>query len=131
MKTKIDIIRETASFYNLNNRGVNTLGGCSYLTDSGTMCAVGRCMTNPTPTMFSSVKSLRDRVPGRGEAAELDLEAFLKPEYRGHDLDFWMDVQNLHDHAHNWDEEGLTEFGVAKVNQLLKKYILDDINFYY
>ena len=43
-KTTVEIIEETANFYNLTNRGLNPFGDCVYRTDDGKMCAVGRCL---------------------------------------------------------------------------------------
>ena len=42
MKTKEEIIKETAEFYNIENRAYEA-GSCLYHTKENKMCAVGRC----------------------------------------------------------------------------------------
>lgn len=120
--TKLEIIEETAAFYNKNNRGTAYPNGtgalCEYLTKDGRMCAVGRCMIAPKNDMIGSICTvnanlLRDNLGG--------LEAALKPEYRGHDIDFWMKLQGFHDNVAYWDENGLTQEGL-KHKQFLIKY---------
>lgn len=60
MKTKTQIIEETANFYNSGNRAAveteNTTNTCEYLTKDGRMCAVGRCLIDP--------KAASQAVPG-------------------------------------------------------------------
>ena len=106
--TKQEIIKETAEFYNLGNRGKN--GGdthmCQYLSSEGNMCAVGRCIIPEKLEDFVEVyNSLR-------VISISDLEFYLQPQYRGHSLAFWNDLQHFHDHPTNWTEEGLSEHGI-------------------
>ena len=39
------------------------------------------------------------------------IDKFLLPEYNGISLDFWKDIQQLHDNHTLWTDEGLTEDG--------------------
>ena len=118
MKTTTEIIEETASFYTSKNRGYNTAKGCMYRTFDGKKCAVGRCILDEKLDMFAPLRgsilhvaaALPDKEP---------LDNFLKPEYRGHSLKFWYNIQNLHDMEDNWDSNGITPEGIEYKEQLL------------
>ena len=124
MKTKVEIIKETAEFYNLTNRGYYYgSGSCLYLTPEGTMCAVGRCIKE------DEIKSFDCRFDTGVSGVEIALEKnnetldqYLKPEYQGHSVNFWDDLQKLHDTSSNWDATGLTLKGEQVYEFLLKKY---------
>lgn len=123
MKTKLEIIEETANFYTLKNRGWNeSAKSCEYLTKEGNMCAVGRCLMNaldiPSAYIDSGIKEL-------SELHDDGVDGLLKEEYRGHNDDFWMDLQNLHDNASMWTDTGLSEKGKEKV-ELLKELYKDE-----
>lgn len=123
--TKIEIIQETAAYYgeDPSRRGLfldsNSVGDpltkCAYITKDGKMCAVGRCLIDPGVISYdtSIYSALNDK--------ELEQEDFKEP-YRGHDADFWTDVQDLHDSALNWDGTGLTKKGKDILEYLLTKY---------
>lgn len=112
--SKEEILNEVASFYNSNNRGYCSADGCTYLTSEGNRCAVGHFMSKKNAEIASgfggSVKTLDSilRQSGMGYSSFNDL---LLPHVRGYDVDFWLDLQNLHDIDRNWDENGLTENG--------------------
>jgi hypothetical protein len=116
MKTKLEIIEETANYYNLTNRGVDEYGCCVYYDkDTGNMCAVGRCLIQP--------KKLKDK--------ELTVDNLfktsqgfrrLKPEYKIKDQNFWMYLQLFHDNNANWTKKGLSTKGKAHLKKLKKLY---------
>lgn len=94
--TKQEIIEETVEYYknnpfgyDLNRDGISE-GGCVYYGPNKQMCAVGRCLIDPTNTniIFGSVTSI-----GRNN----NLDDLLKEQYRGHDLSFWQELQSFHD----------------------------------
>lgn len=119
MKTKLEIIEETAAFYNSENRAYDEQDAtCYYQTADGKQCAVGRCMMEPSKYAWNTSQG--------GAGAESLLETngddILKPEYRGHDTGFWQDVQRLHDYIDNWDKNGLTEDGKKHKESLIRKY---------
>lgn len=104
MKTETEIVLETLRYYGANpaeTRAVNSVGGCEYITPDGRMCAVGRVL---------SLEGLR-KAHGCGDTVEAlanrrfngDLDSGLKPEYRGHSLEFWTDLQFLHDDGGRWN----------------------------
>lgn len=124
MKTKAQIIKETASFYNTSNRGVEVFINkrgfkettCRYKTDSGNMCAVGRCLL-PDSKFLNAINSIMALFE---DEAEMDSQ--FKPEYRGHSQFFWNSLQCFHDRDSNWNEDGLTSQGIEDLNGLLERY---------
>lgn len=116
MKSKLEIIEETALAYtDPKNRAVFAGGLCRYKTPDGRKCAVGRCMLNPSEAMVGTVGTLRNEF-----ALKLDDE--LKEEYRGHSLVFWADLQNFHDRARNFSDNGISDIGNDNLNTLRIKY---------
>jgi hypothetical protein len=122
-KSMLEILNETVQYYSedVTRRGVMkspdeeyTL--CVYLTDTGCMCAVGRCMVAPTRNMIGGVATLHSGIKFT------NLEEELKPEYRGHSIEFWQSLQGLHDDSGNWGPKGLTLTG---------KLVADGIKIYY
>jgi hypothetical protein len=124
MKSKIDIIIETVKHYNSNNtaRKAET-DTCTYMNENGAMCAVGRCLTNEGMRRFEAFEYINldvntgvvyfTNVYGMDEFNDT-----LKEEYRGHDVEFWKNLQYLHDATNNWDENGITEYGLGTVDSL-------------
>lgn len=117
MKTKIEIIQETAEFYGADPeaRRATSFGSCYYhlkCSDGTTRhCAVGRCAENP------------NEIPS-GRISEHNISHIKwKPGYEGHELEFWQDLQRFHDTGHLWsNKKGLTSTGIRSYNSLLQKY---------
>lgn len=116
MKSKPEIINETVQNYNVNPRAVDSDGGCDYISPEGYMCAVGRCMKNPTPDMYGSVKFLFNK------SSTSNLEDELKDDYKGHSIEFWDDLQQLHDLDDYWDGNTLTDDGKEYYQQIYYKW---------
>jgi hypothetical protein len=119
MKTKTEIINETAAYYSedtsrralsINKDG--SIAGCKYLTDDGRMCAVGRCFTENGLEKFGN----------HGGYYNMNMLPLFKEDYQIYDDYFWSDLQRLHDNAYNWNKEGLTEVGKEFVQYLLNVY---------
>ena len=131
--TKLEIINETAAFYNKTNRGIDG-NGCIYLNlETKNMCAVGRCMTETAMECYhrysGSASSLgMTACDHAGEKVNynlltsLDLDYVLKDEYKGHSTGFWNSVQSFHDCTANWNENGLTERGRDAFETLKYQY---------
>ena len=126
--TKAQIIDETIKAYTTGPRGlckVEFEGGrisqsCVYHdAPSGAMCAVGRCLMNAKEFQQNFSELGLSDLPGH--VAD-NLDELLKPEYRGHDLSFWTDLQNLHDDNSHWDKNGLTLIGQVEVDHLRRAY---------
>lgn len=114
MTTMLETLNETAAAYTRNTRAVDPEnGGCRYFMN-GRCCAVGRCMLNP--------EQHENYLGGVNRFSDLD--ALLKSEYRGFPIDFWRDLQDLHDWEDNWDENGLTETGKTKVANIKEEFEL-------
>ena len=111
MLNKLDIIDETVEYYKTHDRasrprsGVNSF--CHYYMD-GSMCAVGRCLKCPEDAEKGCVNKniLQD----------------LKPEYVGHEIVFWFELQKLHDRDTNWNGKSLTLTGKNYVKELRDKW---------
>ncbi len=122
--TKAEILEETTNFYNSTNRAMKD-GACVYLDDEGNKCAVGRCIL---PEKLSWAMSLEETTDV--ESLELSiiedggksLDDILKPEYCGHEFDFWDNLQQFHDTNEFWNENGLTDEGENAYDELTEKY---------
>lgn len=117
MKTKLEVINETVEYYSqdVSRRAIRPDGySCSYYTESGNMCGVGRCLEDPIAFKHSYSNA----------SYLLDLYGFqiLKEEYRIMDTLFWRDIQILHDYTPNWTKEGLSEIGKQRWEELKQKY---------
>jgi hypothetical protein len=51
------------------------------------------------------------------------LDCNLKPQYRGHDVHFWEDLQLLHDKNDNWDGRKLTTNGRQVLNNIKEDWV--------
>lgn len=118
MKTKKEIVEETAAAYNLNNRASvlrNGFTSCYYLTPDGERsCAVGRCMLDEKKQELKGVLGGLDTI-------RFD-DSYLKEEYRGHEKTFWKRLQFLHDDEGYWDEKGLNTLGKGKIAELIEAF---------
>ena len=114
MKSKAEIVVETLLHYNLKNRGYNRAAyNCTYLDKAtGNKCAVGRCILDSELEKVSEYeqKCLKkgNGSPSVSKLAENfnDLDSLLKPEYRGHGIALWDDLQYIHDSSHLWTDDG-------------------------
>ena len=126
MTTK-EIVMQVADTYTLNNRSIDIFCGgeeCRYLAKDGNMCAVGMCMNEPSLEEFGSVignvYELNKMV--KNQRNEQGLDYLLKEEYKGHNLEFWAELQRLHDRSGYWDEDGLNERGKRLANLIIDEY---------
>lgn len=114
--TKNEILIETVRFYSedTTRRATISLGGCTYrIPPTDTMpvrcCAVGRCMTEDALNKYWKCSDFVDSLVDKYESGDVD--NILRPEYHGHDIDFWRKLQALHDHAQHWrDKSELANF---------------------
>jgi hypothetical protein len=135
--TRQQIVDETLAWYanGAHPRGVSQNGAeCQYLVaETGGMCAVGRCLTPEALAQFGGssggVCMLIDasqrarRGPDQPRDREVapnhnqcvvsdDLDALLQPQYRGHPLGFWKNLQSIHDHDMDLDGNLVRDHGV-------------------
>lgn len=116
--TQKEIIVETIEYYSKNQRAYIN-GECQYLSHEGNKCAFARCCTD------EAVKELNQKCEGKNIMAiskyfNNNIESFLKDEYKGHDLNFWVHVQRLHDSDIFWGAEGVGNKLTDKGEQYLK-----------
>tara|TARA_R110000868_G_scaffold55232_3_gene171864 strand:+ start:3219 stop:3617 length:399 start_codon:yes stop_codon:yes gene_type:complete len=122
--TKLEIIDELITngyAKDPSTRGV-AIGGltCAYRnSDTGNRCAVGKCISDQYIGEFSdfqgSVKSLENHLAANNN---LNLDDILIEKYRGHEVEFWQSLQVFHDKTYNFNDVGLTENGVKRLEFL-------------
>ncbi len=123
--TAVDIIKETCSYYEEDPPGRRAVIGmeeeCVYESGDGKMCSVGRCMLPEKRKLLIDQTQLRIQdVLTLLDAGHID-ELLLEP-YRGHPLEFWMDLQCLHDDRDFWDKNQPGKKRKAYTAALLRKY---------
>ena len=120
MKTKAEIIDETVEYYSadVSRRAVDHRGSCFYRTPSGKSCAVGRCLD---PEKYQPKMETIDAY----ENIRKFSDAIFKPEYQGHERDFWNDLQKLHDRFEFWNDEGLTGDGEGYLETIRREWCVE------
>ena len=116
IKTKVQIIEETAAFYNLSNRAHINNKCFYYNKDSTNRCAVGRYLNDDVAFSKDEQES---RASDIFKSQGFDI---LKEEYRIEDTSFWNRLQSFHDNADNWNSTGLSLEGENYKNELIKQY---------
>lgn len=122
-KTKKEILEEAFGFYSEDpsRRAINTEGTCKYLMEDGRKCAVGRCLIEGKKICYGGME--KNPIFAEIQAQQIDdLDSHLLPEYRGHDADFWQELQYWHDNDLNFTETGLSEMGEYQAKHLLEKF---------
>lgn len=123
--SKLEILNETVQFYSEDvSRRSKYLGACVYNGDNGSHCAVGRCFT---PSLKAEGKKLAKNqecdIENFLEARNLDsIDSVLDEKYHGHNLQFWTELQRLHDLDIHWTDKGLSEMGEYRVNDIKEKF---------
>lgn len=143
--TKEEIIKETIEWYSVPGRRskessfVTDAPACKYLSENGNMCAVGRVLI---PESLQKVKELQNTADlhtmaeNFGDEIQVDhfytysIDKLLKEEYRGHEIEFWSSLQNLHDCDHHWTDKGLSFTGEGYVNNMCQLYNLSFVKIF-
>lgn len=126
VKSYREIIEETAAAYTSLTRaadgGRNHSSECYYIhPDTGNMCGIGRCCEAPSSDWVGKWTHLH--LNARSPKLEPhERELLLKPEYRGKDPYFWMELQDLHDQPNNWTKSGLSQLGRQEVERLMERW---------
>lgn len=110
--TKIEIIDETVKFYgeDFKRRAVED-GSCLYTTADGRNCAVGRCLLGKYKKVSMPWNKGLSPINVADCIGMEDMDSLLLKKYRGHDTEFWGEIQSFHDDSRNWSEKGLTSQG--------------------
>jgi hypothetical protein len=113
-KEQLALLKETVDFYSedVSRRSLQAGKGCMYLSDTGNMCAVGRCLKDPSGAIEGDNISQFD-----------NLDEQLKDEYKDYPIKLWKKLQMLHDEPNYWTSKVLSPYGKNYV-----KYIEDKIN---
>lgn len=137
MKSKTEIVLETLRFYNRNNRGYNYQNDhCTYYDEAtGNKCAVGRCILDSEIERVSELERVRFEKKLDGPSVILvadhfkGLDGLLKPEYRGHCIEFWQNLQSIHDDCSIWDENGFyaTDYNFEQIYMVFEKEVVDAV----
>jgi hypothetical protein len=123
MKTKLEILKETYEYYSdPSKRGISKDGYCEYLTLSGKMCAVGRCLLEPAKTLIEN-EYFDDDINSCISVGNPELDVHFKLEYRGHTGSmFWKNLQEWHDKYKHFTENGISDEGETAYKLLVEKY---------
>lgn len=114
--TKEEIVKETALFYNSKNRSFSAEDYvCCYTDANSNHCAVGRCMIAEKRPSINSGRNTDTLSKLLGED---DIDSILEEKYRGHEFEFWLNLQRLHDDEFHWTEDGINDKG--------KQFVLDN-----
>lgn len=128
--TKLEFLNDTIRYYNEDtNRRCVDHNNCYYSPNScgkqdiSEGCAIGRFLDADTKKLFDRVQG--DSFCGiKGILDSKKSRIKLLPIWmQGFDPDFLLAVQALHDTDAYWDKDGLTEFGLQRVNNIKKEYI--------
>jgi len=129
---KLQLLEETVATYNLNNRCADESGKCHYSPKSLGLegispgCAIGRLLAPELQEQFDNtqpqsgadlVSSLPIGFNSLFKRLPEDLQTLGKQ--------FLSDLQNLHDWKGYWDENGITEEGLGKVQQIKRVHELN------
>jgi len=121
VKSVKEIVNETVKYYRTHPMGI--IGDkCKYfIEETGAMCAVGRCLEQPE--LFKNQNGCVLFL------VQFDcLDSKLKPEYRGHNINFWKHLQCLHDTSNYWTgrtPNSLTLDGLNYKNWIISEFSAD------
>lgn len=127
-KSMLEILTETVAFYSGNPMKLRSLSytGCAYNGENDTHCAVGRCLLpkyqeqgNEMEGNNNSLLTLKERKNVKSH------DELLQEEYRGHDFNFWVKLQDLHDNNKYWDNSGITTEGEIAINNIYELFKLN------
>ena len=125
-KSKLEIIDETVKYYSNNPRSISS-GNCYHYYQEGEngpeFCAFGRCCTEDNAKILESKGAYISLICSSDSNHRPSVDTFLKPEYHGHNLEFWEDIQDLHDSHGYWERDKvLSALGKSRVKQLKERY---------
>lgn len=131
--TKIEILDFIVDYYKTHPRALKPSGtGCTYFNEeNGARCAHSICIEDSVlEAMVSRAGGSNIESFSLGSSAYTIIKIFgdgiHKPEFRGHSVNFWADVQGLHDKSDNWTPNGvgsdLNGSGVERLSILKERY---------
>ena len=128
---KVDIINETIKFYSKDpSRRSTKAKKCLYKGPNDKRCAFGRCMTEEALKLIDEktngqlLSFLIDTLSYNSDDIK-ELDDIVQDKYKGHDIEFWKDLQLLHDDELNWntdENKGLSMVGKREAKELITEY---------
>lgn len=114
--TKIEIIDYVVDYFQKNPRAKNG-ENCLYLTKTGLRCGHSICLEDDfvKDTIIARTTNAKHLIDNHGDNIH-------KPEFRGHHIEFWMNIQRIHDINIFWRDNELTDDGKEFVKQLKETY---------
>lgn len=105
---QLKVLNDTINAFNSTNRCTNEKGDCQYYMEGKQGCAVGRLIED---------KELCKQLDLGINCGISSHEVFKQLPIELKDLtqDFLYKLQDLHDNFHYWNEKGLTQSGLIKV----------------
>lgn len=119
MKSKYEILDEMVAYFFTNSRAME--GGMGeYLTEDGRRCGHSIFVREDMMGVIDIRSSATTNIEIHGDCVH-------KPDYQGHQEEFWQDVQDLHDDDDFWYSIGesghkLTRDGISHVKMLKQKW---------
>ena len=124
--TTNEILEKVAATYTLQTRSLklNSDTSCLYVGLEGRRCGVALFCKQDDVTLGRLTEMDRDCSPGVSDFdfSKWKLDDLLEEEAKGHELEFWSDVQYFHDEKRNWNEDGLTERGKEFLQEMKTKW---------
>jgi len=118
MKTKKEILEYVISEICAQGRATNG-SHCCLETNDGKRCAFSLCITDDSRKALI-LSNYSGAVSG---LSDWEIEQYLKPEFHGHEREFWENLQVLHDVATNWENYSgptlLSSEGVKQYKKIL------------
>jgi len=130
--TKEEILNETIAYYSEDiNRRSKYNGVCAYNGTHGletTHCAIGRCMQAHYREQGSKLENNYEcDIETLIEKLGLNnIDLILEEKYHGHSLQFWTNLQRLHDLDKNWTDNCLSEIGIEVVKEIKEIFAIID-----
>ena len=120
--TPIEIIDDTIAYYSedINRRALNNNGilSCGYYLKEGKKvkkCAVGRCLKRGVAKKLEEDTKDIDSIIQNIIDDEVITWTDFKKKYQYPNIEFWSQLQELHDDCENWNKKGLSSLGKRRV----------------
>lgn len=129
MKTqrdKINLLIQTAGFFNSTNRSSNKdfkSQSCLYNNPNSNLpgCAVGRLIND------TKLKEKMDKSSNSG-VCEPEIWNLIPKDVRDWGQEFLCELQGFHDVTQNWEDNGMSDRGIGKFNEIKEKITCGDFN---
>ncbi len=112
---RLEYLDEVANYYNTGNRSVSINGeSCVYDDGKGHQCAIGRRLSPELRTKFDQRDSYFTVIHYIFNELPENLKIYGQ--------EFLSILQSLHDRNANWNDKGLSEYGITKYKIIKETY---------